>query len=101
MRLYDIVLAAQPLQKLVNQDLPLRQAYKVAMLATRVNPHLEFYGAELAKGKDEQALNDFDVPDFDAAEPIALDLSLDLQLSAADIKRLEPFVTFTDGGGDA
>lgn len=100
MRLYDIVLAAKPLQKLVNQDLPIRQAYKVAMLATRVNPHLEFYGAELAKGKDEQALNDFDVPDFDAVELIALDLSLDLRLSAADIKRLEPFVTFTDGGGD-
>lgn len=100
MRLYDIVLAAQPLQKLVNQDLPIRQAYKVAMLATRVNPHLEFYGAELAKGKDERALNDFDVPDFDADEPITLDLSLDLRLSAADIKRLEPFVTFTDGGGD-
>lgn len=100
MRLYDIVLAAQPLQKLVNQDLPLRQAYKVAMLATRVNPHLEFYGAELAKGKFEDELNDFDVPDFDTAQPIELSLALDLKLSAADIKRLEPFVTFTDGGGD-
>ncbi len=100
MRLYDIVLAAQPLQKLVNQDLPLREAYKVAMLATRVNPHLEFYGAELAKGKFEDELNDFDVPDFDTAQPIELSLALDLKLSAADIKRLEPFVTFTDGGGD-
>lgn len=100
MRLYDIVLAAQPLQKLVNQDLPLRQAYKVAMLATRVNPHLEFYGAELAKGKFEDELNDFDVSDFDTAQPIELSLALDLKLSAADIKRLEPFVTFTDGGGD-
>lgn len=100
MRLYDIVLAAQPLQKLVNQDLPLRQAYKVAMLATRVNPHLEFYGAELAKGKFEDELNDFDVPDFDTAQPIQLSLALELKLSAADIKRLEPFVTFTDGGGD-
>lgn len=100
MRLYDIVLAAQPLQKLVNQDLPLRQAYKVAMLATRVNPHLEFYGAELAKGKSEDELNDFDVSDFDTAEPIELSLALDLKLSAADIKRLEPFVTFMDGGGD-
>lgn len=100
MRLYDIVLAAQPLQKLVNQDLPLREAYKVAMLATRVNPHLEFYGAELAKGKFEDELNDFDVPDFDTAQPIELSLTLDLKLSAADIKRLEPFVTFTDGGGD-
>lgn len=100
MRLYDIVLAAQPLQKLVNQDLPLRQAYKVAMLATRVNPHLEFYGAELAKGKFEDDLNDFDVSDFDAVEPIQLNLELDLKLSAADIKRLEPFVTFTDGGGE-
>lgn len=100
MRLYDIVLAAQPLQKLVNQDLPLREAYKVAMLATRVNPHLEFYGAELAKGKFEDEINDFDVPDFDTAQPIELSLALDLKLSAADIKRLEPFVTFTDGGGD-
>lgn len=100
MRLYDIVLAAQPLQKLVNQDLPLRQAYKVAMLATRVNPHLEFYGAELAKGKFEGDINDFDVPDFDTAQPIELSLALDLKLSAADIKRLEPFVTFTDGGGE-
>ena len=100
MRLYDIVLAAQPLQKLVNQDLPLRQAYKVAMLATRVNPHLEFYGEELAKGKPEKDLNDFDVPDFDTAQPIELSLALDLKLSAADIKRLEPFVTFTDGGGE-
>lgn len=100
MRLYDIVLAAQPLQKLVNQDLPLREAYKVAMLATRVNPHLEFYGAELAKGKFEGDINDFDVPDFDTAQPIELSLALDLKLSAADIKRLEPFVTFTDGGGD-
>lgn len=100
MRLYDIVLAAQPLQKLVSQDLPLREAYKVAMLATRVNPHLEFYGAELAKGKFEDELNDFDVSDFDTVEPIQLSLGLDLKLSAADIKRLEPFVTFTDGGGD-
>lgn len=100
MRLYDIVLAAQPLQKLVNQDLPLREAYKVATLATRVNPHLEFYGAELAKGKFEDELNDFDVPDFDTVQPIQLSLALDLKLSAADIKRLEPFVTFTDGGGD-
>lgn len=100
MRLYDIVLAAQPLQKLVNQDLPLRQAYKVAMLATRVNPHLEFYGAELAKGKAEGELNNFEVSDFDTTEPIELSLALDLQLSAADIKRLEPFVAFTEGGGD-
>lgn len=100
MRLYDIVLAAQPLQKLVNQDLPLREAYKVAMLATRVNPHLEFYGAELAKGKFEDDLNDFDVSDFDTVEPIHLSLTLDLKLSAADIKRLEPFVVFTDGGGE-
>lgn len=101
MRLYDIVLAAQPLQKLVNQDLPIRQAYKVAMLATRVNPHLEFYGAELTKGKPEKDLNDFDVPEFDTVEPIMLDMSLDIKLSAADIKRLEPFVTFVDGGGAA
>lgn len=100
MRLYDIVLAAQPLQKLVNQDLPLREAYKVAMLATRVNPHLEFYGDELAKGKLEDELNEFDVSDFDTVEPVELSLGFDLKLSAADIKRLEPFVTFTDGGGD-
>lgn len=100
MKLYDIVLAADPLQKLVNQDLPIRQAYQVAMLATRVNPHLSFYGAQLAQGKDAQELGAFDVSDFDAGTPIVLPLSLDLRLSAADIKRLEPFVSFTDEGGD-
>lgn len=100
MRLYDIALAADPLQKLVNQDLPLRQAYQVAMLATRVNPHLEFYGAQIALGKDPQELDVFDVSEFDTVQPIILPLSLDLRISAADIKRLEPFVSFLDEGGD-
>ena len=44
MKLYDIALASKPLQKLIGQDLPLRQAYALAILATKLNPTLEFYG---------------------------------------------------------
>lgn len=51
MKLYDIALAAKPLQKLIEQDLPLRQAYQLAMLATRLNPTLEFYGNQLMSGR--------------------------------------------------
>ena len=51
MKLYDIALAAKPLQKLIEQDLPLRQAYQLAMLATRLNPTLEFYGNQLMRGR--------------------------------------------------
>lgn len=93
MKLYDIALASKPLQKLIGQDLPLRQAYALAILATKLNPTLEFYGNQLMSGRQQEELNELEaeLPEF---KRIKLPLDLDLRLSAGDIKCLEPFVEF-------
>ena len=93
MKLYDIALASKPLQKLIGQDLPLRQAYALAVLATKLNPSLEFYGSQLMSGWPQAELNELeaDLPEF---ERIKMPLDLDIRLSAGDIKCLEPFVEF-------
>lgn len=93
MKLYDIALASKPLQKLIGQDLPLRQAYALAILATKLNPTLEFYGNQLMIGRPQEELNELEaeLPEF---KRIKLPLDLDLRLSAGDIKCLEPFVEF-------
>ena len=93
MKLYDIALASKPLQKLIGQDLPLRQAYALAILATKLNPSLEFYGNQLMSGRPLEELNELEaeLPEF---KRIKLPLDLDLRLSAGDIKCLEPFVEF-------
>lgn len=93
MKLYDIALASKPLQKLIGQDLPLRQAYALAILATKLNPSLEFYGNQLMSGRTQAELNELEaeLPEF---KRIKLPIDLDLRLSAGDIKCLEPFVEF-------
>ena len=93
MKLYDIALASKPLQKLIGQDLPLRQAYALAILATKLNPTLEFYGNQLMSGRTQAELNELEaeLPEF---KRIKLPLDLDLRISAGDIKCLEPFVEF-------
>lgn len=96
MKLYDVALAARPLQKLIEQDLPLRQAYKLAILATKINPTLEFYGKQLMNGKAQEELNELQA-DIEGIERVTLPLNLNIKLSAGDIKCLEPFVTFDEG----
>lgn len=93
MKLYDIALASKPLQKLIGQDLPLRQAYALAILATKLNPTLEFYGNQLMSGRPQEELNELEaeLPEF---KRIKLPIDLDLRISAGDIKCLEPFVEF-------
>lgn len=93
MKLYDIALASKPLQKLIGQDLPLRQAYALAILATKLNPTLEFYGNQIMSGRTQAELNELEaeLPEF---KRIKLPIDLDLRLSAGDIKCLEPFVEF-------
>ena len=93
MKLYDIALASKPLQKLIGQDLPLRQAYALAILATKLNPTLEFYGNQLMSGRPQEELNELEaeLPEF---KRIKLPLDLDIRISAGDIKCLEPFVEF-------
>ena len=93
MKLYDIALAAKPLQKLIEQDLPLRQAYELAILATKINPPLEFYGNQLMRGRPQEQLNNLDA-DLPELTRIELPLDLDIKLSAGDVKCLEPFVIF-------
>lgn len=99
MKLYDIALASKPLQKLIGQDLPLRQAYALAILATKLNPSLEFYGNQLMSGRPQEELNELEaeLPEF---KRIKLPIDLDLRLSAGDIKCLEPFVEF-EGADEA
>lgn len=99
MKLYDIALASKPLQKLIEQDLPLRQAYALAILATKLNPSLEFYGSQLMSGRPQEELNELEaeLPEF---KRIKLPIDLDLRLSAGDIKCLEPFVEF-EGADEA
>lgn len=93
MKLYNLAIAAKPLQKLIEQDIPLRQAYALAILATKLNPSLEFYGNQLMSGRPQAELNELEaeLPEF---ERIKLPLDLDIRLSAGDIKCLEPFVEF-------
>ena len=93
MKLYDIALASKPLQKLIGQDLPLRKAYALAILATKLNPTLEFYGNQLMSGRPQEELNELEaeLPEF---KRIKLPLDLDLRLSTGDIQCLEPFVEF-------
>lgn len=93
MKLYDIALAAKPLQKLIEQDLPLRKAYELAILATKINPTLEFYGNQLMSGRPQEELNNLDA-DLPELTRIELPIDLDVKLSAGDVKCLEPFVIF-------
>lgn len=99
MRLYDVAIAAKPLQKLIGQDIPLKQAYALAILATKLNPTLSFYGEQLASGRDQAELNALEA-DLPELPRITLPLDLDIRLSAGDIKCLEPFVTF-EGADEA
>ena len=64
------------------------------MLATRLNPTLEFYGNQLMSGRSQAELNELDADTLPELPNITLPLDLDIRLSAGDIKCLEPFVTF-------
>ena len=104
MKLQSIVIAAPSIQKLIDQDMPLRTAWELTRLLDTCNPVLEFYGAELAKMEDaadrearHRSLCELELPDFDKFKRVRLPLEMPLTLSAADVKRLEPFVDFKEG----
>ena len=109
MKLSDIVMARPALQKLIMQDMPIKLAFETAKIITACNPHLEFYGAEMQKTamlpdelrETKQAeLLELDVEELGSFKPLQIPLSLPLQLSAADIKRLEPLACFVAEGVD-
>ena len=101
MKLIDIVNARAPLQKLVQQDLPLRTAWELVRVTDGVNRCLSFYAEELTKLGSEpdpvrlQELQQLDVQ-APTPEPFRIQIQDGLRLSAADVKLLEPLITFTE-----
>lgn len=99
MKLIDLVNARDSLQKLVQQDLPLKTAYKLMQITDECNRHLVFYGNEIAKIDPDKnhdrldELNDMEIEPFPQEKP---KISVDdgLVLSAADVKMLMPLVDF-------
>ena len=102
MILFDIVCAMTPLQKLVSQDMPLREAYRLTKLIDQVNGYLAFYSQELGKlGSDpdqqrRKELEDMEITDM-IAEPVRIRMSDNLRLSPSDVRALEPLVEFYEG----
>lgn len=99
MRLIDVVCARDALQKLIAQDLPLRQAYALVKLTDRINVHLQFYGTEIVKaGGNEEKIRELQSFPVDDLPETRLQISMEgnLRLSAADVKALAPFIDFID-----
>ena len=99
MKLIDIVNARAPLQKLVQQDLPLRTAWELVRITEEVNRCLSFYAEELQKlGSEPEAARLKELQQLDVQaptpEPYRIRIQDGLRLSAADVKLLEPLITF-------
>lgn len=97
MKLIDIVNARNSLQKLIQQDIPLRQAYELVKLTDKINVHLDFYGQERVKrwGNEEKLieLDSFPVDDL-PEDRMQIAMTDTVLLSAVDVKALEPFIEF-------
>lgn len=99
MRLSTIVAAAAPLQKLIQQDIPIRKAWELTQLVSRINPMLEFYGQQLTRCETDEAvreLGELEMEGFEDCFRLELWLGLPVSLSAADVHNLEPFVRFCE-----
>lgn len=97
MKLKDSVYARDPLQKLVMQDLPIKEAYSLKKTTDFINANINFFYERLAalgEDPDENRVNElyaFEVPDLEKVEISMID---GLKLSASDVALLEPFITF-------
>ena len=103
MKLIEIVKARDPLQRIVEQELPLRVAYRLLKVTEAIKFHLHFYYGELIKlGEDPdpeklKELNDMEITDLHHAR-LRVPIMEGLVLSAADVKMLEPFIEFYEEG---
>lgn len=102
MKLITIVNARMSLQKLVQQDLPIRTAWQVMKLTDECNIHLQFYGNQIRRLGDEPdpeklaALQDMEISELDARVRIPVPLDGSIRMSAVDLKHLEPFIDFEE-----
>lgn len=104
MRIYDVINAIPPLQKLVREDLPLRTAYRLSKMVRKVNEELDFFREKEAelKSAHEYAIpaneyNELLHLDIDWDEPkIEIPLDDSITLSVADIEALTPFIEFKE-----
>lgn len=100
---YGTILASAPvLQKLVGQPLPLRQAYQLTKIVRKINEELGFFQEKQkeinnketdseAKIKMMTELLNFEV-EWEL-EPLELDVSSDIVLSASDLDASEGIIT--------
>lgn len=99
MKLIEIVRARDSLQKLVQQDLPIRKAYELMELTDLCNRHLGFYGQEIGKfdpEKNPERLDELDSLEVEDVVRVSVPITDDLMLSAADVKLLLPLIKFTE-----
>ena len=82
MKSFQAIEARFSLEKLANQDVPIRYALQIVDLIDRLDPIIS------SEANDE----DFEI------ERISLPDNLPIMLSAGDVKLLEPFVSFFKGG---
>ena len=97
MKLIDLLTAREALQKLITQDLPIREAYALMKLTDSCNVHLSFYGQELAKfdpHEDPDRLRELQDLDIGQIEKTKITIRDELRLSAADVRALLPLVSF-------
>ena len=103
MKLIEIVNARDPLQRIVEQELPLRVAYRLLKVTEAIKFHLHFYYGELIKlGEDPdpeklKELENMEITDLHH-EKLRVPIMEGLVLSAADVKMLEPFIEFYEEG---
>lgn len=107
MTYYNIVAASPSIQKMVRQDLPLFVSYKLYKMINHLNEEITFYqnkveelqskynGVNSQEYLDEyNALINLEV-DWDE-KPIDVNINLGINISAADVSALEPFINFVD-----
>lgn len=103
MKLIEIVEAREPLQKLVEQELPLRVAYRLLKVTEEIKIHLHFYSGELIKlgeypdPEKLKELKEMEITDLHHAR-LRVPIMDGIVLSVDEMKKLEPFIEFYEEG---
>lgn len=105
MKLYEVVNAGGSLRRLLGQELSLQTAYRLSLLAYKIDPHLGYFNnnqeriSKLADAGDKE-LNALLEEEVDiTVDKVPVRLDEDVKLSALDVMRLKEFVEFVESGG--